>query len=382
MLNNNLEKQIFDSLAKSNHVLVALPKGASGDAVGAGLAAAQFLKKLEKQAEIVCAALELEAYRFLPGFGDIKRQLRVDQSFVISVKTEQAKLDELSYEVKDDHLDIFLKPKSGKFSQGDVSFKSARFPYDLILTLDTPSLEHLGTVYEANTDLFFETPVVNIDHHPGNEHYGQINLVDLTATSTAEILASLIENFESSLIDEDIATNLLAGIIVETNSFQHVKTTPRAFLKASSLVSQGARQQEIVRELYKTKQVSLLKLWGRALARIQEVSDLGLAYSMVNEADLLKSGASTSDVLGVMKELVANLTGKKIILLLAETKPQEVLGYFYLHPTVKAQIVATTLGGQMLNGSLGFLTRAGKDLLEVEQEFLEKLTKIKEQITP
>lgn len=298
----------------------------------------------------------------------------------MSLKTTTAELDELSYEVKEDRVDIFLKPKKGKFSQNDVSFRNAKFPYDLVVTLDTPSLEHLGEVYEKNRDLFFETPVINLDHHPNNEHYGEINLVDLTATSTSEIFAVLIENFEASLIDEPIATNLLTGIIVETNSFQHVKTTPRAFLKASNLVAQGGRHQDIIRELYKTKNISLLKLWGRALARLKEVPELGLTYSLVNHTDLQKSGSVLEDVLGVMKELVANLSGEKIILFLAETNPQEVVGYFHLHPSLKVQVVAGALTGQMLNGSLGTFQIKGEGLLQVEKSILEKLQKIQGQI--
>ena len=361
--------------------MIALPQNGGGDGLGAGLALFDFLKKLDKQPEVVCSGNGFAPYRFLPKISEIKKELDSFQSFVISLKTANAQLDELSYEVKPDRVDIFLKPKNGRFAADDLTFRSAKFPYDLIITLDCPSLEHLGNIYEKNTDLFFETPIVNIDHHPANEHYGQINLVDLTATSTSEILAVLIENFEEGLIDEGIATALLTGIIVETNSFQHAKTTPKAFLKASALVSRGARQQDIIKELYKTKNISLLKLWGRALARLREVPELGLTYSLVNHNDFVKSGATEQEVLGVMKELVGSLSGRKIILFLAETAPSQVVGYFHLHPSLKAQVVASALGGQMLNGSLGTVRApVGAELLPFEQDILDKLQKIRDQI--
>jgi|SRR3989344_1046996 len=378
---NDTEQQILESINKANRILIALPQNLNGDGLGAGLALFDFLKKLDKQPEVVCAGNGFAPFRFLPKISEIKKELDSFQSFVVSLKTANAQLDELSYEVKPDRVDIFLKPKSGKFSADDLTFRSAKFPYDLVITLDCPSLEHLGAIYEKNTDLFFETPIINIDHHPVNEHYGQINLVDLTATSTSEILAVLIENFEEGLIDEEIATALLTGIIVETNSFQHPKTTPKAFLKASALVSRGARQQDIIKELYKTKNISMLKLWGRALARLREVPELGLTYSLVNHNDFIKSGAAEQDVLGVMKELVGNLSGRKIILFLAETLPGQVVGYFHLHPSLKAQIVAAALGGVMLNGSLGTVrVSGGADLLQVEQDVIGKLQKIKDQV--
>lgn len=380
-MDNGIEKQIFEAISKAQRILVALPQDPNGDAVGSGLALYNFLKKLEKEPEVVSAVKNLTGYSFLPNVEEIKHELQVFQSFVVSIDTTNAKLDELSYEVKPDRVDIFLKPKpGGKFASTDVTFKSAKFPYDLIITLDTPSQEYLGEIYEKNTDLFFETTIINIDHHPSNEHYGEINLVDLTATSTAEILATLLENFEASLIDENIATNLLTGIIVETNSFQHVKTTPRAFLRASNLISQGGRHQDIIRELYKTKNISLLKLWGRALARIKEIKELGLTYSLVNFTDLEKAGSPVEDVVGVMKELVANLAGQKIILFLAEVKEQNVIGYFHLHPSLKAQVIASALGGAMLNGSLGLFKMQGQGLMDVEKEVVSRLQKIKDQI--
>lgn len=379
-MDQNSKSQIFDSINKANRILIALPSNANGDALGAGLALYMFLGKLDKEVEIVTASRTLEAFSFLPRVTEIRHDLEVMQSFVISVSTANAPLDELSYEAKADRVDVFLKPKAGKYSQNDVSFRSGRFPYDLIIVLQSPALDNLGEVYERNTDLFFETPVINIDHHPNNEYYGQFNFVDLTATSTAEIIALLIEEFESSLMDEHIATSLLTGIITETNSFQHAKTTPRAFLKASQLIAQGGRHQEIVRELYKTKSIPILKLWGRALARLRELPELNLIYSLVNYSDIEKTGSKPEDVFGVMKELVANLSGVKFILFLAETSPQEIVGYFHLHPRINASVVSSALSAQMLNGALGRFQISGFNLLDVEKDILEKLNKIKSQI--
>jgi len=379
-MSGEIEQQIFDSINKAKRILITLSQNANGDGLGAGLALFEFLKKLEKQPELVSTVGDLGPYRFLPGIENLKTEVSVFQSFVISVAKTNAQLSELSYEEQSDRVDIFLKPSSGKFSPQDVTFRTAKFPYDLIIVLDTPALEHLGVLYERNTDFFFETPIVNIDHHPNNEQFGEINLVDLTATSTAEILAGLIESFEAGLIDDRIATNLLTGIIVETNSFQHIKTTPKAFLKASSLIAQGGRHQDIIRELYKTKNISLLKLWGRALARLREVKDLQVAYSLLSAMDLQKSGSPEEDVFGVMQELVANLAGRKIVFLLAETSGGDVLGYFYFHPSVRAQLVVETLGGQMLNGSMASLRVVGANILEVEKTVLEKLQKLKDQI--
>lgn len=384
MPTNGTEQQIIDYLGKAKRFLIALPQNLNGDAMGAGLALAAFSRKLQKDVTLASAASTPAVLRFLPGADTLKGEISASATFVVSLGTTRVPLGELSYEQHEGRVDILLKPKAGagNFSAQDISFRPGKAPYDLIVTLDTPSLEHLGAIYEKNTDLFFETPIVNIDHHPNNENYGQINYVDLTATSTAEILTALIENYDKTLLDEDMATCLLAGLIVETNSFQHVRTTPRSFLKASALVSAGARQQEIVRELYKTKNVPLLKLWGRALARIKELPELGLTYSLLAASDLEKSGAKKEDILPVMRELVGSLAGRKIVILLCETETAGVTGYFHLHPSLRAQVVASALGGVMLNGALGRFQREGLSLLDAEKEVLEKLQKIKSQLAP
>ena len=72
-----------------------------------------------------------------------------------------------------------------------------------------------------------------------------------------------------------------------------------------------------------------------------------------------------------MKELISNLSGRKIILLLAEVSEKNVVSYFYLHPSLKAQVIASALGGQMLNGYMGTFKSTGAELLEVEKQVLE-----------
>jgi len=376
----NIQKQIFEHINRANRVLIPLGSTPSGDSLAAALALKSFLKKLDKEAWVVAPAGVPKKFKFLPGAESVVDHLEGSSGFVISVRTENAPLEELSYHQDDANqvLNIYLKSKEGKYEREDVSFRSDTFPYDLIIIPDIPSLDMLGKLYDENTDLFFETPIINIDHHTNNEHFGEINFVDITATSTTEILMDLLENFESGLIDGDISTNLLAGILVETNSFQHIKTTPRAFLKASSLISMGANQQEIIKQLYKTKSIALLKLWGRALARIKEIPELGLSYTKLSVEDMEKSGSD--EIFGVMEELIASLTQAKILILLAEVKPGEILGYYQIHPNLPALDFATRFSAETINGQIGKFVISGKDLKEAEAEVLDRVNKLKTKI--
>src|SRR5258708_915718 len=310
-------QQIIAKISQVSSILI-ISSGASGDSVAAALGLRSFLKKLEKDVVLLSEQQVSEKFNFLPEVNEIKDRIDLTKSFVIDISTKKSAVEELSYKKDAEKLSIYLKPSKGEFSAPDVSFRSSMFPYDLVILIGVPSLEQLGELYSNHAELFFDVPLINMDFRASNENYGQYNLVTLSATSCSEIVLDLISKFESSLIDENIATQLLTGIISETNSFQHVRTTPQIFLKASQLVSLGAKQQEIINNLYKTKSLGLLKLWGRVLARLKQDADLSLAYSAINVNDLERSQTVASDVEAIIKEMAAQLGFPKIFLFLKE----------------------------------------------------------------
>lgn len=308
---------VINTISQASSILI-VASGASGDSLASGLALHAFLMKLEKDAKLLSFTSISPRFDFLPNVIDAQIGIDLTKSFVIDVSTNQTQLEELSYKKGEKQLSIFLKPVKGEFNPSDITFRSSTFPFDLLILIGVAGLEQLGEFYSQNSALFFETPILNLDFRAANENYGQLNLVDMIATSCSEIVLDLINKFESSLIDETIATQLLAGIISETNSFQHVRTTPATFLKASQLVSLGAKQQDIVSHLYKTKSLGLLKLWGRTLARLKQDAGGLIVYSAVNEADLTKTGATDEDAAGIIKEMAGQLNFAKIFLFLKE----------------------------------------------------------------
>lgn len=200
--------------------------------------------------------------------------------------------------------------------------------------------------------------------------------MDITATSTAEILTDLFQKYDPQLIDEDMATCLLAGIIEKTGSFQRIQTTPKAFLKASELIALGGRQQEIIKNIFKTKSLSLLKLWGRALAKMKILEFPATAYSVLNFTDFEKSQSSPSDLFSVLREFTDNLSGYKILGLLWEDTggaPQFLLA---LHEQIPAtKLLEVFPGARLFNFSLGNyrlveFSALGKTLENLEADLL------------
>lgn len=352
----DITEQVIERIRLCTSILILLGNKPSGDEMASALGLKTFLSKLEKQAVIVAPLNELnEKFNFLPGFNEVLQSFDFVKNFVIDISTKRVAIEELSYKKEPDKLSIFLKPKAGQIDSADISFRSSTFPFELIMCIGVPSLDQLGNFYGANAELFFETPIVNIDHSSQNENYGQFNLVKLTSSSTSEIVFDLINAFEGSLIDNQIATSLLAGIIAETNSFQHIRTTPAAFMKASHLVNLGADQQGIVRQLYKTKTVGFLKLWGRVLARLKTDPQLMLAYSEVNQSDIAKSVAEAIDQDSIIKEMSLQLSFAKTFLFLVENPNNSTTIYLATHMPVNLLNLFAAYKPEVIGQSIKFI---------------------------
>jgi nanoRNase/pAp phosphatase (c-di-AMP/oligoRNAs hydrolase) len=336
-------QQIISKLSESKSILI-IGSGNNGDSLGASLALRSFLKKLDKDVAVLSATEVAEKFKFLPQADEVLEKIDLTKSLVMDVSLKKSQIAELSYKKEAEKLSIFLKPTQGELTPTDVTFRSSNFPYDLVVLIGIASFDQLGEFYIGHTELFFDVPLVNIDFRGSNENYGQFNLVQLSATSCSEIILDLINKFESGLVDENIATQLLAGIIAETDSFQHVRTTPQTFLKASQLVSLGAKQQEIISNLYKTKSLGLLKLWGRVLARLKTDPNIWLVYSAVNQNDLEKSEASVSDTDAIIREMVSQLGFAKIFLFLKEESNTKTQIYCHSSLPVNLSMIFSLFG--------------------------------------
>jgi len=356
---NSTQKQIADLIKRSEHILVLPSSPPDGDSIGSAVAFYLLLKKLGKDATIICNDQVPDVLQFLPNIKVIGNRVVTTTDFIVTIDLRNASLENVKHEIENNKLNIIITPKEGRFSENDVSFNKGESNYDLIITVDCAELKQLRNFYENNIELFHQIPIINIDHHISNTHFGKINHVDIMASSTTELLLSLFEEIardeKQDLIDEDIATLLLTGIITDTGSFQNANTTPKAFDKAAQLVAYGARQQEIIQHVYKTKRLSQLKLWGRVLSKIQTDSKYKIVWSTVSQQDF-KDTESTEDETGdIIDELMTNAPEAEIVILMKEKENNIVSGSIRTTtPSIDASALAEHFGGGGHNQAAGF----------------------------
>jgi phosphoesterase RecJ-like protein len=139
-------------------------------------------------------------------------------------------------------------------------------PFDLVITLDSSDMERLG--HFPKLPGFADAPLLNIDHHLTNLNYGDVNLVDSQASSTAEIVLRLLEAMAAPL-DADTATALLVGIVGDTRGFRTNNVTPPVLEAALRLMRAGASLPYVALHGLDTRPTAAVRLWGVALSQLQ-----------------------------------------------------------------------------------------------------------------
>lgn len=138
-------------------------------------------------------------------------------------------------------------------------------PFDLIVCVDCSDRERVGRFLELPA--FGDVPLVNIDHHVTNTHFGTINIVDPKASSTAEIVLRLLDAMRIPLTVES-ATCLLAGIVADSQCFRTGNTTTDAVETALRLMRAGASLHYVAYHSLDRRSTSAIRLWGAALAQL------------------------------------------------------------------------------------------------------------------
>lgn len=144
--------------------------------------------------------------------------------------------------------------------------------------------------------------ILDVDHHLGNEHFGELNYVLTGECSTGTCVMHLLRALEVP-VDADIATCLLTTIMTDTGGFIHSNTTPEVLQLSAELMRLGANKEEITQEIFANKRLAALKLLGRALDEATVEQDGRYIWSYVDDAMLAQCGADGEDTEEIVNHL-------------------------------------------------------------------------------
>jgi bifunctional oligoribonuclease and PAP phosphatase NrnA len=305
--------QVADFIRSSERFLLTTHEGPDGDALGSLLAMHQILTALGKDSLMFLASKEFPLpveYRFLP-------------------------LEEVFHEAPVDLVDrevIFL-------DCGNID----RMPVDW--------LHRDG----AN--------ILNIDHHHDNTRFGTLNLVDVSASSTAEIVYDLARELGAEVTPE-MALALYVGLVTDTGRFMYENTTPRTHRVAAALIEAGVDVGDTYRRLYERVPIEKLRLVQHALGAAETHADGALVISYVTSEDYAASGASEVHTEGII-DYLRSIEGARLAALVRDKRdgaPRKV-SLRSVDGAVDVSMIAREKGGGGHARAAGFSTDLSYDEL-------------------
>jgi phosphoesterase RecJ-like protein len=199
--------------------------------------------------------------------------------------------------------------------------------------------------------------LLNIDHHHDNTLFGTLNLVDPSASCTAEIVWDLMHGLDVAP-EGQIAEALYVALVTDTGRFMYENTGPRAHRMAAELVAAGVDVQAVYRRLYEEMPQGKLTLLGLALERIQRFDGGALTLAALSAEDFEQAGAEESFSEGIVDHLRA-VQGTRVAVLLRELTSDDQRGKrrVSLRATgedVDVSAIARTQGGGGHRRAAGF----------------------------
>lgn len=173
--------------------------------------------------------------------------------------------------------------------------------FDLAVTLDCASFERLGTVGQAMAK---RKLLINIDHHPTNTRYGDLNWISAREASTGELVFRLLRA-AGWPITPAIADSLFTAVSTDTGSFQYPTTKPLTYHTAGELVKLGANLDTICREVYQSYSLSRVRLLKHIYNHFHLTDHDQIAYFWLKKSDFARTGADRSDTEGLIDHIRA-----------------------------------------------------------------------------
>lgn len=223
--------------------------------------------------------------------------------------------------------------------------------WDSIIICDSGDLEYAG-VYEFAAHISEQTKFINFDHHTSNQNFGHYNLVDASASSTAEVIFCFFREIKFE-INQDIARCLMTGVFTDTGGFSNAATNQRALFMASEFSTKGASLPDIIRATVSNKNLDVMRLWGKVLSRLRQ-NNLGMAYTYIFKSDLQESGLSEEAISGLSNYL-SHLKDSKAVIVLHEREDGKIkVSMRTFRDDVDLSRLATAVGGGGHQKASGF----------------------------
>lgn len=215
--------------------------------------------------------------------------------------------------------------------------------YDLLVVLDTGAPDRAP---DAIRDWLPRVRTLNIDHHPTNTRFADINHVDPVASSVGEMICRLAET-AGFAIAADAAEALWVALITDTGRFAYSNTRPATLLAAAALLETGVRTDRIDDQVYNSATAAQIRLQGRAIAHLELHANGRCALVSLAREDFAELGCTGEDADEIVN-IPRRVSGTDVAVFLCEQQgdgPRETKASFRTGEPFDAAILCRGLGG-------------------------------------
>lgn len=255
MNDTGAKQQIVDKIKNTSNILITVSTNPSVDELSAALGLTLLLNKMNKHATAVFSGAIPPAIEFLDPEKTFEGTVDSLRDFIIALDKEKA--DHLRYKVDGDVVKIFITPYRTTISSDDLDFSQGDYNVELVLALGVKSRENLDTALEAHGRILHDATVATLSVGDNKSELGSIDWGEQNSSSLSEMLVGLSDALKSdkALLDEQISTAFLTGIVAATDRFSNNRTSSRVMTIAAQLMAAGANQQLIALKLEEAHEI-------------------------------------------------------------------------------------------------------------------------------
>ena len=243
---DSAKSQLVEKLQSATNILVTVSRDPSVDQLAACVGLTLLLNKFGKHATAVFSGEVPSTLEFLKTEQTLEKNTDSLRDFIIAL--DKTKADKLRYKVEDDMVRIFITPFHMSLTADDLEFSQGDFNVDVVLALGVSRQEDFDAAIMAHGRILHDAVVSSISTTSG-ANLGSINWSEPSASSLSELIVALAHALGDNLLDPQVATALLTGIVSETARFSNEKTTPQTMSISAELMAAGANQQLVATQL-------------------------------------------------------------------------------------------------------------------------------------
>jgi phosphoesterase RecJ-like protein len=211
--------------------------------------------------------------------------------------------------------------------------------FDVVIALDCGDAGRLGKSGRYLDNNF----VINIDHHISNNKFGNLNLVELKASSTGEIIYKLLKLLGIDL-DKEISECLYTAIVTDTGQFQYSNTTATTHQIAGELINNGVNVSLMFERIYQNSSKEKVVLMKMALGTLEFYHNDSISCVSLTIQQMQEANAKEEDSDGMIN-LARDIECVEVAIFLKELEPGKIKVGLRSKKVIDVAAVSLQFGG-------------------------------------